>query len=69
MIKMNIFKAIGETLEATVGVVTTASRTCEKTVQLAENEVDILKAEQDIRISATRAELATLIHQPQIELQ
>lgn len=64
---MNIFKAIGETLEATVGVVTTAARTTEKSVQLVENEVDILKEEQNIRVTTTRAKLSTLIHQPQLE--
>ena len=64
---MNIFKAIGETLNSIVSVLTAAARTTEKSVHLVENEVDILKEEQNIRISSTRAELATLIQQPQLD--
>lgn len=66
---MNIFKAIGETLNSFVLVLTAAARTAEKTVILVENEVDILHEEQHIRISETRAELATLVNQPQLEKQ
>lgn len=64
---MNVFKAIGETLAATVGVVTTAARTTEKTVQLVENEVDILHEEQNVRITTTKAQLTALLNQPQLE--
>lgn len=64
---MNIFKAIGETLGASVGVLTSVARTTEKSVQLVENEVDILKEEQNIRIATTKAKLGTIIHQPQLE--
>ena len=64
---MNVFKAIGETLDATVGVVTATARTAEKSVKLVESEVDILNAEQGVRINTAKAKLGTIIHQPQLE--
>ncbi len=62
--EMNIFKAIGETFSSMVGTVVATARTTEKTIQLVENEVDILKEEQNIRTTTIKAELTALIHQP-----
>ena len=64
---MNVFQAIGETLNSAVSVLTTAARTTDKTMQLVENEVDMLHSEQDIRISTVRSQLATVIHQEKLE--
>ena len=60
---MNIFTAIGQTLSSSVSVLTAVARTAEKTIHLAENEVDLLKEEQGIRISTIKANHATLIDQ------
>jgi hypothetical protein len=59
---MNVFQAIGQTLNSFVAVLTAAARTTEKGVQLVENEVDLLKEEQNIRICTARAQLASLPH-------
>jgi len=60
---MNIFTATGHILNSYVAVITATARATEKGVHLIENEIDILGEEQNIRITTTRAELATLIHQ------
>ena len=64
---MNIFKAIGETLNSIVSVLTAAARTTEKSVILLENEVDLLNKEQNIRISSAGAKLAIVNQQAQLE--
>jgi len=63
---MNVFQAVGQSLNSLVAVLTATARTTEKTVQLVENEVDLLHTEQDIRITSVRAELATLINQEKL---
>ena len=68
-IKMNIFTAIGETLNSSVSILTTVARTAEKSVRLVETEVDVLSEEQYLRISTSKAELATVINQQQLEQQ
>ena len=60
---MNIFTATGHILNSYVAVITSSARAIEKTVNLAENEIDLLSEEQNIRISTARAELATLLPQ------
>ncbi len=60
---MNVFTAIGQTLSSSVAVLTTVARTVEKTVHLAETEVDLLKEEQCIRITTIKANHAILIEQ------
>ena len=64
---MNIFTAVGHTLSSLVSVLTATARTTEKTVSLVENEVDLLHVEQNIRITSVKSELATLVHQLQLE--
>ena len=60
---MNIFTATGHILNSYVAVITSSARAIEKTVNLVENEIDLLGEEQNIRISTTRAELVTLLPQ------
>ena len=64
---MNIFTAIGETLNSSVSILTTVARTSEKSIRLIENEVDLISEEQYIRISRAKSELATIVNQPQLE--
>lgn len=63
---MNVFQAVGQSLNSLVSVLTATARTTEKTVQLLENEVDLLHTEQNIRITSVRSELATLINQEKL---
>ncbi len=56
-----MFKAIGATIQAITNIVVAVSRTTEKTVQLAENEVDMLQEEQKYRLTTQRFELSTLM--------
>ena len=60
-----MFKAIGATIQALTNIVVALSRTTEKTVQLAENEVDMLNEEQQHRLTRQRIELSSL--QAQLE--
>lgn len=64
---MNIFTAIGQTLNSCVSVLTAAARTTEKTVILVENEVDLLHVGQSIRITSVKSELTSLIHRLPLE--
>jgi hypothetical protein len=58
-----MFRAIGTTLNALTNIVVALSRTTEKTVMLAENEVDMLHEEQQHRLTTQRIELSTLTAQ------
>ena len=60
-----MFRAIGATIQALTNIVVALSRTTEKTVQLAENEVDMLNEEQQHRLTRQRIELSSL--QAQLE--
>jgi len=60
-----MFRAIGATIQALTNIVVALSRTTEKTVQLAENEVDMLHQEQQHRLTRQRIELSAL--QAQLE--
>ena len=64
---MNIFTATGHILNSYVAVVTSTARATEKGVNLIENEIDLLGEEQNVRIATTRAELASIIPQKQLE--
>jgi uncharacterized ferredoxin-like protein len=64
-----MFKAIGATLQALTNIIVALSRTTEKTVQLAENEVDMLQEEQKYRLATQRIELSSLMDQAQLERQ
>ncbi len=55
-----MFKAIGTTINALTNIIVAASRTTEKTVLLAENEVDMLREEQEQRLTSQRIELNQL---------
>ncbi len=62
-----MFRAITTTLHAVTNIIVALSRTAEKTVQLVENEVEMLQEEQQQRLTSHRIELATLVQQHQIE--
>lgn len=62
-----MFRAISTTLNALTNIIVVLSRTTEKTVQLIENEVEMLHEEQQQRLTSQRIELSTLINQAQIE--
>ena len=64
-----MFKAIGSTIQALTNIIVALSRTTEKTVQLAENEVDMLQEEQKYRLATQRIELSSLMNQAQLERQ
>ena len=61
-----MFKAIGSTITALTNIIVALSRTAEKTVQLAENEVDMLHEEQKYRLTTQRIELSTLMENHQL---
>ncbi len=65
---MNLFQAIGQTINSCVSVIITAARTTEKSVQLVENEVDMLHKEQIVRLSLVGSDLTVLPHKPQTDL-
>jgi hypothetical protein len=58
-----MFKAISTTLQAIANIIVAISRTTEKTVQLAENEVNMLHEEQKYRQTNQRIELSSLTAQ------
>jgi hypothetical protein len=58
-----VFKAISSTVQALTNIIVALSRTTEKAVILAENEVDILHEEQHHRITIQRMELSKLAAQ------
>jgi hypothetical protein len=62
-----MFRAIGATIQAITNIIVALSRTTEKTVQLCENEVDMLQFEQKHRLTSQRMELEALIKQAQLE--
>jgi len=51
---MNIFSAIGTSLDAVTSTFVTAARTCEKSVRLVENEVNELILEQQDNHEGTK---------------
>lgn len=58
---MNIFAAIGTTLDSVINVVVSTCRTVDKSIQLVEREVDELTADQQLRIETLRNERLKLI--------
>ena len=62
-----MWKNIKTVFQSATNVIVVLCTTTEKSVQLVEAEVDILKEVQNIRISSTKTELATLISQAQLE--
>ncbi len=55
-----MFRSISATINALTNIIVAASRTTEKTVLLAENEVDMLREEQEQRLTSQRIELNQL---------
>lgn len=53
---MNPFKATGNAITSVMNTIESLTRVAEKTIKLAENEVDALDEAQQIRLDNVRAE-------------